>query len=306
MYDCKYCGKECKNANSLRNHERRCSMNPSVQLIVFNCRYCGRQCIGEQALHKHERHCKSNPSRIPQADSKSSADIISGLCSYCGKFCKNQNSLRNHERCCKENPDRQLTNAANPDWVAEMQRRAHEKPIWNKGLTKETDSRIKDAAQKVSEGYASGRLVASNKGKPISESHRQTLSKLARSNQYEKHFGRRKIFECRGFKFISSYEVDVAKSLDENNIKWIQPKRFPYKDLKGKLHYYTPDLYLPDYDIYLDPKNDFLIEHENPKFGYKDTDKIKWVEEYNNIKVIVLNKNQLNWTIIKKLIEEYK
>lgn len=30
-YICKYCGKECKNANSLRNHERLCKSNPNHQ-----------------------------------------------------------------------------------------------------------------------------------------------------------------------------------------------------------------------------------------------------------------------------------
>ena len=155
------------------------------------------------------------------------------------------------------------------------------------------------------EGYASGKIVTRS-GFKQSQTVNQNLSKIAIENHYEQHFGRRRVFEYNGFKFISSYEVDVARSLDENNIRWIQPKRFPYKDLNGKLHYYTPDLYLPDYDVYLDPKNDFLIEHENPQFGYKDVDKIKWVEEYNNIKVIVLNKEQLSWSIIKELIEEYR
>jgi hypothetical protein len=26
---CKFCGKTCKNANSLRNHERLCKLNPN-------------------------------------------------------------------------------------------------------------------------------------------------------------------------------------------------------------------------------------------------------------------------------------
>ena len=35
MYNCKYCDKECKNANSLRNHERLCKLNPNRQQTVF-------------------------------------------------------------------------------------------------------------------------------------------------------------------------------------------------------------------------------------------------------------------------------
>ena len=34
-YICKYCGKECKNANSLRNHERLCKSNPNRQESSF-------------------------------------------------------------------------------------------------------------------------------------------------------------------------------------------------------------------------------------------------------------------------------
>lgn len=34
-YICRYCGKECKNANSLRNHERLCKENPNHQISNF-------------------------------------------------------------------------------------------------------------------------------------------------------------------------------------------------------------------------------------------------------------------------------
>jgi hypothetical protein len=34
--NCLYCGKECKNNNSLRNHERLCKLNPNKQTIISN------------------------------------------------------------------------------------------------------------------------------------------------------------------------------------------------------------------------------------------------------------------------------
>lgn len=34
--ECRYCRKECKNCNSLRNHERLCNKNPNKQIIVSN------------------------------------------------------------------------------------------------------------------------------------------------------------------------------------------------------------------------------------------------------------------------------
>lgn len=34
-YICKFCSKVCKNANSLRNHERLCKLNPNHQETYF-------------------------------------------------------------------------------------------------------------------------------------------------------------------------------------------------------------------------------------------------------------------------------
>lgn len=35
-FKCRYCGKECKNDNSLRNHERLCKLNPNRQFTKFS------------------------------------------------------------------------------------------------------------------------------------------------------------------------------------------------------------------------------------------------------------------------------
>ena len=56
------------------------------------------------------------------------------ICKFCGKACKNANSLRNHEHLCKLNPNRQESS-----WT--KFNKEHEP--WNKGLTKETDERVK-------------------------------------------------------------------------------------------------------------------------------------------------------------------
>ena len=63
------------------------------------------------------------------------------LCKFCSKECKSPNSLRNHERLCKSNPNKQESNLKN---------RINTIP-WNKGLTKETDDRVKKNAEGVKE-----------------------------------------------------------------------------------------------------------------------------------------------------------
>lgn len=102
-----------------------------------------------------------------------------------------------------------------------------------------------------------------------------------------------KRFEYRGVKLDSSYELLLAKSLDEYNIFWIRPKHLKWND-DGIIRRYIPDFYLPEYNIYLDPKNDYLIK--------KDQRKIKLAEEYNKVKILILNKNQLDWKEIIKLL----
>jgi hypothetical protein len=93
----------------------------------------------------------------------------------------------------------------------------------------------------------------------------------------------------------SSYEYKVALELDENNISWIRPKYIKWFDLNiNKDRKYYPDFYLVDYNIYLDPKNDYLIT--------QDEEKIKQVIIQNNIIIIILDKNNLTWNNIKKII----
>ena len=90
-----------------------------------------------------------------------------------------------------------------------------------------------------------------------------------------------------GVTLDSSYEVAVAKSLDENNVVWERPSHgLKWFDGEQNRHY-LPDFYLPEYDVYLDPKNDFLIG--------RDEMKIRLASEQNDVRVIVLDKHHLTW-----------
>lgn len=92
----------------------------------------------------------------------------------------------------------------------------------------------------------------------------------------------------------SSYELKVAKELDKYNIKWTRPTYLKYIDKFNKNRKYFPDFYLVNYDIYLDPKNNYLIT--------KDTDKINRASKQNNVKILILRENELEWNKILVLI----
>ena len=258
------------------------------------CSKCGRE-ISKSNIRKHELSC-SGEIKVSYALTHEGLE-----CQFCGKVCKNRNSLCNHERLCRNNPNRQIYSNGTSNGLDKFNadRRAGLVSSWNAGLTKDTDDRVKRNGIAISDYYAN------HPGAFTGKAHTEDYKKQQRQLALERGLGgfnmRRGIL-YKDIKLDSSYEVEVAKSLDEHLIRWERCKRFPYKTVDGKLHYYTPDFYLPDYSIYLDPKNDFLINNINPRTGIKDVDKIEMVCKQNNIRVLVLNKNQLSWPVINKLI----
>lgn len=87
----------------------------------------------------------------------------------------------------------------------------------------------------------------------------------------------------------------MANILDKENISWNRPKHLLWTDNEGKIRRYHPDFYLPDYKIFLDPKNDYLID--------KDAFKINQVSIENEVKVFMVSKNNLTHTWIRTLLE---
>lgn len=87
----------------------------------------------------------------------------------------------------------------------------------------------------------------------------------------------------------SSWELEIAELLTEKKIKWIRPEPMKWVDNENKEHLYYPDFYLPEKDLYLDPKNPYCME--------LDTEKMEIVSKeiniiYGNIEKI---KNVFNW-----------
>lgn len=86
----------------------------------------------------------------------------------------------------------------------------------------------------------------------------------------------------------SSYELKCSEILNELGIKWLRPKALKYNNRN-----YFADFYLPDFDIWLDPKNDYKAS--------LDAEKIKSVIEQNNVNLHVILQHQLTLEFIKSL-----
>ena len=97
-----------------------------------------------------------------------------------------------------------------------------------------------------------------------------------------------------GYLLESSWELELAIDLDKNNIKWIRPEPLIYCDDANQKRRYYPDFYLMDYDVYLDPKNDYVRQ--------LDKQKIEWVTEQHEVNILLLNKKQLSWDYVEKVL----
>lgn len=104
----------------------------------------------------------------------------------------------------------------------------------------------------------------------------ETKRKNARGN---------KTIKYKNYNFDSNWEKLIAIFLDQNNIKWLQPKEpIIWIDNKHKQRKYFPDFYLPKFNLYLDPKNPICCMQQKDKLEnvskqitlvYGDVDYIK-------------------------------
>lgn len=301
MYLCNYCKKEFSTFRGQRTHESTCIKNPnridrSQSYSKVVCNICGKS-VSKTQLTNHMK-CHLN-----HINNLNGTYVREYYCSFCGKKYRDPGNTKKHELYhCELNPDRKPYKPKNSSRI--LSEESRKRMGWSKGLTKDTDARILNISNILREAYDSGRLTPTFKNKTHSKDTREKLSQIAKNNDYYKHFYKGQKFEYNGFKFQSSFEVKLAKELDKNNINWTKPEPLTYTDTNGKSHKYIPDFYLPSYNVYLDPKNDFLIENVNPYFGYYDTDKIKWVEQQNNVRILILNEQQLYWKYIKSMLEQ--
>lgn len=82
----------------------------------------------------------------------------------------------------------------------------------------------------------------------------------------------------------SSWELTIAKLLDEKSITWTRPKSLTWFDSNNNSHQYYPDFYLPEYEVFLDPKNDYCMSLDKEKMEYIEK---KYKIIYGNINKII-------------------
>lgn len=184
----------------------------------------------------------------------------------CCKYCElsfselNTSERANHSRWCDKNPKRAEYAAA------------------NNGSQLRTPLSIEKRTQGIKQAHADGRYQgaalkgAETKRKNGTLGHTLETKKILQQKALASPH-RRLVRSIRDYvkkdgtivKLDSAWEEELAKRLDSINISWTRPPAVKWIDRKGVSHNYFPDFYLPDYDVFLDPKNPYAIKAQIDK-----------------------------------------
>jgi len=244
------------------------------QVGKYKCEKCGKE-ISLIAKTRHDRSCDGSYKNYK------TLHYNVKICPFCNKEYSTASGCGSHISQCELNPDRifRKTNYS-----------------WNKGKTKHTDNRLLLSSEKMSSKYKNNELLPMgycSKSYHGSEQHRKNSSK---GGGYRENAGRSKKFRVNdsfgnGVVLQSSYELRCSEILNGLNIDWIRPKYLKWDDGSRK---YFADFYLPKYDIYLDPKNNYKSK--------LDEEKINSVIKENSVKVYIISEEQLTAEYITTLV----
>lgn len=172
-------------------------------------------------------------------------------CKYCQRECKNLNSLKQHEIRCKQNPNH-LKIISN--WIKYnklVKDHIIEKKNVNQFDKAKNEGYILHISDEVKSKIAKGWLGKKHKKESKEKIQNTILNKIKLNNWHNNNGIKIKYKDCI---FDSSWEVNFVKYLDDKNILWQRPKdSFEYEWNNG-IHKYIPDIYLPEYDLYIEIK----------------------------------------------------
>ena len=182
-------------------------------------------------------------------------------CKYCKKECKNKNSLTQHEIRCKLNPNR-----IDLSYISSGHSLGHKGGNqFTKAKEEGREIIISEETRKKLGNYWRGKSHTEEEKLKISKGIKKAILNNPDSYSSTNVNGRVKHYIFNGVKLDGLWELEVAKYLENNNIKWERPKNGFKYIWNNSEHIYFPDFYLPEYNYYIEVK------------GYqRDRDLYKW------------------------------
>lgn len=226
---------------------------------VIKCEKCERE-ITVCNYKKHLNSCKKRESKL------SFYKQVSGKykCPHCdnlySKFGINGHVWRSHTKEGEE-----------------FTQKRKQLSTWSKGLTKKNNEVLLKRSIKAKEGYKNGtyKLPLNKNSITTNKKRSETVRRKVKEGTWHYSFSKTRIHEYKGVKLHGKWELQYAKWLDNNNIKWRRPnEKFVYI-FENKERFYTPDFYLIETNEYVEIK------------GYEtEKDRSKWRDFPLKLKVI--------------------
>lgn len=180
--------------------------------------------------------------------------------------------MANHSRWCDHNPKRKEY-ASNTSAVSAMRKAKSESGATNQY----TKARLEGREPPSMTDETKSKIGKHSKARKHTEETKQVIREKALASNHRRL--KRNIIEYKGVLLDSTWELELAIRLDRLSVEWIRPDPIPWVDEEGVTHNYFPDFYLPEYDIYLDPKNPHAINVQKKKLNILK-------QQYNNILIL--------------------
>jgi len=94
-------------------------------------------------------------------------------------------------------------------------------------------------------------------------------------------------YEQKNVLLESSWEKEIAEYLIACGIVWVRPSPISWVDKENKSRLYYPDFFLPEHNIYLDPKNPYCMKQDIEKMANISKQVVLYYGSLNHIKDII-------------------
>lgn len=169
------------------------------------------------------------------------------LCNICGKSITNNNFERHLQSCSRPKIAKKIRGK---DYDPNIGYVDGTRQVWNKGLTKETDEITYKASitlsntqkEKVRNGTYKVSVMSDESKRKASE--RQSLHNSG---------GKCKWYKVNGVSVQGTWERNIAQIFEDTGVEWKRSTIWKY-NMENKVKSYTPDFYLPKYDLWIEVK----------------------------------------------------